>query len=77
MTEFENLKSFYASYIRFGLEINVNYSYAKLGNDIFHEYCEKLVDNSNYIDKAAMKQELGLLKESLSQEIEAHYKKDI
>ncbi len=75
MTEFENLKAFYASYIRFGLENNVNYGYAKLGNDIFHDYCETLVDNSNYIDKAAMKQELELLKESLSQAIEAYYNK--
>lgn len=75
MTEFESLKVFYASYIRFGLENNVNYNYAKMGNDIFHKYCERLVDNSNYIDKAAMKQELELLKESLSREIEAHYNK--
>ncbi len=75
MTELESLKAFYASYIRFGLENNVNYVYAKLGNDIFHKYCEMLVDNSNYIDKVAMKQELGLLKESLSQEIDSHYNK--
>ena len=75
MTEFERLKVFYASYIRFGLENNVGYNYAKLGNDVFHKFCETLVDNSNYIDKAAMKQELELLKESLSQAIEAHYNK--
>ena len=75
MTEFESLKAFYASYIQFGLENNVNYNYAKLGNDIFHKYCERLVDNSYYLTKAAMKQELMLLKEALSKEIEAHYSK--
>ena len=73
MTEFEYMKAFYASYIRFGLENNVGYSYAKLGNSLFHKYCENLVDNSSYIDKAAMKQELELLKETLSKEIEAYY----
>ena len=75
MTELERLKGLYASYIRFGLENNVGYNYAKLGNDIFHKYCENLVDNSNYIDKTAMKQELELLKETLSKEIEAYYQR--
>lgn len=73
MTEFEKLKNFYVSYIRFGMDNNVDYNYAKLGNDIFHKYCENFVNSGNYPNKTAMKQELELLKESLSQEIEAHY----
>lgn len=73
--EFESLKAFYVSYIRFGLENNVDYSYAKLGNNMLHKFCENIVDNSNYADKTAKKQELELIKESLSQEIEAHYNK--
>lgn len=75
MTEFEKLKIFYVSYIRFGMDNNVDYNYAKLGNDIFYKYCESFVNSGNYPNKAAMKQELELIKESLSQEIEAHYNK--
>ena len=71
--DFESLEVFYISYIRFGLENNVDYNYAKLGNKMLHKFCENIVDNSNYADKAAKKQELELIKESLSQEIDAHY----
>ena len=77
MTEFEGLKAFYASYIRFGLENNVACTYAKLGNNIFHKYCEVLVENSNYQDseKMAMKQELEILKNALDGEIDTYFQR--
>ncbi len=74
MTEFENLKNSYISAIQCGL-IRVNYHEARRGNELLLQFCESLVDNSNYCeaDKAAMKQKLELIKEALEKEIEYHY----
>lgn len=76
MTEFENLKASYAATIQFGLTANAGYHEAKRGNELLHEFCKQLVENSNYYDndKRAMKRELELLKETLDKEIEAHYR---
>jgi uncharacterized protein (DUF1015 family) len=75
MTEFDNLKKSYTNTIQFGLVANVGYQQVKQGNDNLHELCKNLVENSNYDDmeKMRMKQELELLKESLSNEIERYY----
>lgn len=77
MTEFDNPKSSYISAIQFGLTMGAEYNEAKHGNDILHKFCENLIDNSNYNDlcKTEMKNELDLVKETLSQEIESFYKK--
>ena len=54
---------------------NVGYLESKRGNEVLHEFCKQLVENSNYCDndKRAMKQELELLKETLNKEIEAYF----
>lgn len=79
MTEFENLTNSYVAAIQFGLIARVDYQEAWQGNEILHHFCERLVDNSNYCDteKAAMKQELALIKETLAREIEHYYKKGV
>lgn len=58
-----------------GLMMNAGYEEAKRGNDLLHKFCENCVDNSNYsdLDKQNMKQELELVKEALSQEIERYF----
>ena len=55
--------------------MNAGYEEAKRGNDLLHKFCENCVDNSNYsdLDKQNMKQELELVKEALSQEIERYF----
>lgn len=73
MTEFDNLKNSYASAIQFGLVTNFGCQSCKTANEIIHRLCETYVDNSDCLDKATMKQELAILKESFSQEIEAYY----
>lgn len=75
MTEFDNLKRNYISAIQFGMLSKISYQEAKQGNDILHWFCEKLVENSNYndVEKFAMKQELEILKKSLSEEIKEFY----
>lgn len=73
MTAFDNLKNSYAFAIQSGLAANIDYQNCRMANDFIHKFCEIYVDNSDFIDKAAMKQELALLKEFLSQEIEAYY----
>ena len=56
MTEFDNLKNSYASAIQFGLVTNFGYQNCKTANEIIHRLCETYVDNSDRLDKAAMKQ---------------------
>ena len=79
MTDFENLKNSYVSAIQYGLIARANHHEARRGNELLHQFCEHLVDNSNYgeADKAAMKQELELIKEALAKEIEYHYKQGV
>lgn len=76
MTEFDNLKNSYIAAIHWGLAANASYHEAKQGNDILHKFCESLVESSNCLDstKIAMKQELELLKEALSKEIDSYYR---
>lgn len=75
MTEFEILKASYTATIQLDLATNVGYLESKRGNEVLHEFCKQIVENSNYCDndKRAMKQELELLKETLNKEIEAYY----
>ena len=73
MTDFDNLKNSYVFAIQSGLAAKIDYQNCKIANNFIHKFCEIYVDNSGYIDKAAMKQELELIKESLSQEIETYY----
>lgn len=75
MTEFDNLKSTYIAIVQLGLTTNVSYQEVKLGNELLHKFCESFVENSNYLDsaKTTMKQELELIKEALSEEIESYY----
>ena len=44
----------------------------KQENELLHVFCDKLIDNSNYSesDKQKTKNELGIIKEALSVEIE-------
>ena len=77
MTEFDNLKSSYAAAVQFGLAANVGYQAAKHGNEMLHELCKQLVENSNYQDfeKMAMKSELEMLKKALEKEIDNYYQR--
>lgn len=79
ITEFENLKRSYISTVNWGLTARVGYNQSKRWNDILHRFCENLVDNSNYneVAKASMKNELEIVKEALSKEIELFYKEII
>ena len=74
MIDYIDLKNSYISAIQAGLMMNADYEEAKRGNDILHHFCEKCIDNSHYIeqDKQSMKNDLKLVKEALSKEIE-HY----
>lgn len=75
IAEFDNLKNTYITIIQLGIAADVSYQEAKLGNDLLHKFCESFVENSNYLDsvKMAMKQELELIKEALSEEIKSYY----
>lgn len=75
MIDYLNLKNSYISAIQMGLILNAGYEEAKHGNDLLHKFCENCVDNSNYNDpdKQSMKQDLELVKETLSQEIERRF----
>lgn len=76
MTEFDNLKSYYAFTIHYGLAAKVGYHDIKQGNVAVHKFCENLVEKSNYpdLEKETMKYELELLKGALSKEIDHYYK---
>lgn len=77
MNEFDNLKSSYITTIQLALAMNVNYNEVKHGNELLHKFCENYIDNIDYgkMKNDSMKMELELLKESLSKEIECHYKR--
>ena len=77
MNEFDNLKNSYIATIQLALAMNVNYNEVKHGNELLHKFCENYIDNTGFdkIKNDAMKMELELLKESLSKEIEGHYKR--
>lgn len=72
MIDYQNLKNSYIAAIQTGLMLNAGYEEAKRGNDILHKFCENCVDNSDYsdLDKQYMKNDLELIKETLSKEIE-------
>ena len=75
MTEFDNLKSSYVATVQFGLAMSAGYQAAKHGNEMLHELCKRLVENSSYQDseKTATKQELDNLKDALDGEIDAYF----
>ena len=75
MIDYLNLKNSYITAIQMGLLLNAGYEETKRGNDLLHKFCENCIDNSNYSesDKQTMKNELELIKESLSQEIEYRF----
>ena len=50
MTEFEILKASYTATIQFDLATNVGYLESKRGNEVLHEFCKQIVENSNYCD---------------------------
>ena len=77
MTEFDNLKRNYTLTVQLMLTTKMEYHEAKRGNEVLHKFCENLVENSLYNDmnKTAMKIELNLLKEALSEEINRFYGK--
>ena len=78
MTDFHILKRSYATAIQFGLAMNAGYQASKHGNEMLHEFCKQLVEDSNYQDseKVAMKQELEMLKDALGKEIDAYYQRN-
>ena len=75
MIDYRILKNRFIALVQIGLLCNAGYEEAKRGNDLLHKFCENCVDNSNYSesDKQSMKNELELVKESLSQEIEYRF----
>lgn len=70
MINYIDLKNSYITTIQMGLKLR--FPNPKQGNELLHKFCEDLIDNSHYSenDKQIMKQELKLVKETLSQEIE-------
>lgn len=74
MIDYENLKRSYIGAFQMGLELG--FHDPKQGNDLLHKFCERVIDNSNYseADKQNMKQDLELVKEALSQEIELRFR---
>lgn len=76
MPTFNNWKNAYISSIQFAMLNGANYNNMKNGNELLNHFCKGMIDGSNYndIDKAAMKYELDLLKETLSKEIDEYYK---
>ena len=76
MIDYLNLKNSYIATIQMGLMLNAGYEDAKHGNDLLHRFCESCVDSSLYseCDKQNMKQDLELVKEALSQEIELRFR---
>ena len=76
MTEFENIKASYTTTIQFCLAASAGHLESQRGNEVLHEFCKQLVENSDYCnnDKETMKQELELLKEALKEEIEIRYR---
>lgn len=76
MPTFNEWKNAYISSIQFAMLNGANYNEVKNGNELLNHFCKGMIDNSNYndTDKATMKCELDLLKETLSQEIEEYYK---
>ena len=75
MIDYLNLKNRYIASVQMGLLLNDGYEGAKQGNELLHRFCENCVENSNYseLDKQKMKQDLKLVKETLSQEIDFHF----
>ena len=76
MIDYLNLKNRYIAAIQMGLLLNAGYEDAKRGNELLHKFCENCVENSNYSDleKHNMKIDLEILKETLSREIELHFR---
>ena len=76
MIDYLILKKSYIAIIQMGLLANTRYNDIKHRNDVIHKFCENLIDNSNYSehDKEVMKLELAVVKETLAQEIECHFK---
>ena len=70
MINYIDLKNSYIATIQMGLKLR--FPNPKQGNELLHKFCEDLIDKSHYSenDKQIMKQELKLVKETLSQEIE-------
>ena len=73
MTEFENLKNSYAATIQFALLSNAGYESCKTASETIQKFIEIYLDNSNCPNREALKQELALLKETLSKEIDVCY----
>lgn len=74
MIDYLNLKNSYIAAIQMGL--GLGFPDPKQGNDLLHDFCDKLIDNSDYCDadKQKMKNELKTVKETLSLEIERSLK---
>lgn len=70
MIDYTNLKNCYIAAVQMGLLLG--FPDPKQGNDLLHDFCEKLIDTSDYseFDKQKMKNELNVVKETLSIEIQ-------
>ena len=73
MIDYINLKNSYISAIQIGLLLNAGYESAKHGNELLYKFCKKCIDNSNYdeYDKEKMKEDLKVVKETISLELES------
>ena len=70
MIEYENIKKCYIGTIQIGL--NMGFPNPKQGNEFLHKFCENLIDSDNCseAEKQHKKQDLALVKETLSHEID-------
>ena len=73
--DFDILKRSYTATIQYALLANISYAEAKRGNEMLYEFFKTIVELSNYsdYDKNSIKNELELIKETLSQEIEKYF----
>lgn len=78
MINYNLLKQRYIAIIHFFLPLQIPYEEMKRGNDLLHKAFENLIDSANNCsdyDKNNMKQEIQLVKETLSKEIDLYYAK--
>lgn len=70
-------KKSYTATVQFGLVSNAGYQATKHGNEMLCELCKRIVETGNFLDseKAAMKQELEILKNALEGGINTYFQR--
>lgn len=76
MMGYDNLKNCYITAIQIGINSNTKYDEIRYANELLHKFCEQFIENSSYTDtdKQNIKRDLEIVKETLSGEIEEHWR---